>query len=225
MDASRRPHETVRALHLVLNVVGNCHSSACVEVGRTRVIAVVRPPKQLVQEYRGNRGRVSCMVHRAPTGAEAATAGVSGRTDANASAERDLALALEGVAEQIVVLESIPQLLLEVVLEIVSDDGGLWDAASTAMSAALAAGGFDMYGLFTACSAGLLADGSVAVDLTSAEERNVDVSLTLCMNLGTGAVLYLAQRGSCELATLQQLLEAAQCGVLARRESILGQLK
>lgn len=213
----------VRPLYIVTNVIQHCHSSACVELGNTRVICIVRPPQQLVQEYRGSRGRVSCRVHRAVTGAEAATTGGTSR-GSDASCERDLALALEGVLEQIVVLESIPQLLVEVIVEIVRDDGGLWDAATTAMSAALAVGGFDMYSIVSASSAGLLEDGSIVVDMTATQECRAVTIVTVCVSLGDSAMTFVQHRGASELPTLTLLTNAAVSGALARKNNIIEQI-
>lgn len=212
-------------MHIALNILGHCHSSACVELGRTRVLCIVRRPQQLIQEYRGTRGRVSCQLHRAPSGAAAATTGSGTLSDDLSHGDRDMALALEGVAEQLVVLESIPQLLVEVVIEVVSDDGGVWDAASTAMAAALAVGGFEMYDLFSSCSAGLLSDGSIVTDMTSSEVRNALVTVEACTALTTGDIAFLSHHGTCEFATLMELTQAAMKGVQVRRSSIVKQIR
>lgn len=211
----------VRAVHIALNVLANCQSSACVEIGRTRVICVVRPPQQLVHEYRGTRGRVTCVVHRSPTGGAEATVGGSGV----GVGELDMALALEGVAEQVVALHTVPQLLVETVIEVARDDGALWDAASTALTAALAVGGLDLYDVATACTAGLLPDGSVAADLTAEQERRATALLTVCAGLQNRSIYYTCHRGLCEPGTLQRLSEEAMLGIDARREHILAQIR
>ncbi|CCW63861.1 unnamed protein product [Phytomonas sp. EM1] len=224
-NAPRGAPNEVRALHLAINVMAHCHSSATVEIGHTRVIAIVRPPKQLTQEYRGTRGRVSCQVHAAPRGLEAATSGLLSSPNESGPACKDLALALEGVAEQAVMLESVPQLLIEVVMEIARDEGGVWDAATTAMSVALAVGGFEMRSLFTACSAGLLEDGSLMTDLDAAEEQRALALTKVCVALGTGDIYLMQHRGCCEVSTLAQLSQSAIDGAFARKAAIVQQVK
>jgi exosome complex component MTR3 len=208
--------EAVRAIHVVPNVLANCHSSACVEIGHTRVLCGVRPPQQLVQEYRGTRGRVSCQVHRTSSSSSAMI---------DNSADRDLALSLEGVAEQAVVLERIPQLLVEVLIEVVHDDGAVWDAAATALSTALTAGGVELYDTVTACSAAVLQDGAIVVDLTQNEEAAATARVVVCGGLSLGGVYYMCHQGTCEAATLAQLVQAATKGMQVRKAALLEQIR
>lgn len=209
--------EAVRAIHVVTNVLANCHSSACVEIGQTRVLCGVRPPQQLVQEYRGTRGRISCQINRSSASSSAVSA--------DNSADRDMALALEGVAEQAVVLERIPQLLVEVLIEVLHDDGAVWDAATTALSAALMAGGVEVYDTFTACSAAVRADGAMVVDLTQEEEAAATARVVVCAGLSLGGVYYMCHHGACEAATMAQLVQAATKGMQVRRALLLEQIR
>lgn len=240
----------VRALHLALNPLAHGHSSACVEIGSTRVLCLVRPPQQLVHEYRGDRGRVSCRLERSVRSSIDAVAGHAAPSTAHRPRSRRglsrhsrhrtgqamvsmsdaelkaMGLALEGVAEQLVMLDAVPQLLIEVVLVILRDDGGaVWDAASTAMAAALARGGFAMWDLCSACSAGVLCDGSLVCDLDASEQAEARVTVTVCVSLTRGGVVYMNCRGMCEPSTLTQLTQAAMRGVTCRRESLLTQMR
>lgn len=213
--------DNVRYPHIALDVLRHCHSSACVELGKTRVICAVHHPQQLVSEYRGKRGRVACSVQRS-TAAGGHAGGAGPRTAV--TAEKDMALALEGVAEQVVILEKIPQLLVEVVVEILADDGGLWDAVATSMSAALASAGFEMYDMFSACSSVLLGDGAIVTDPDAAEESSAQASALVCTMLGSGDICYALHRGSCELGTVSELMASAMKGCRSRRVAIATQL-
>ncbi|KAG5464339.1 hypothetical protein LSCM1_00521 [Leishmania martiniquensis] len=214
--ADGREHlEAVRAIHVATNVLANCHSSACVEIGQTRVLCGVRPPQQLVQEYRGTRGRVSCQVHRS----------LAYSSNHDHSCDRDMALALEGVAEQAVVLGRIPQLLVEVLIEVVHDDGAVWDAAATALCAALTAGGAEVYDTFSACSAALRHDGAIIVDPTREEAATAMASVVVCSGLSLGGMYYCCHKGACETATMSQLLQAAMKGLQVRKASLLEQIR
>ncbi|ORC91312.1 exosome-associated protein 4 [Trypanosoma theileri] len=215
----RNSPEEVRCPHIALDVLGQCHSSACVEIGNTRVICAVHHPQQLVDEYRGNRGRVACTVRRSTS---AAQRGLNAR--AVVTPEKDMALALEGVAEQVMMLEKIPQLLVEVVVEILAEDGAVWDAVTTSMSAALARGGFEMYDIFSACSAALLQDGALVTDPDAGEEGNARATALVCMMLNSGEVCYLLHRGLCEPGTVTELVTSALKGGLSRRSEISTQL-
>lgn len=205
----------VRPIYIALNVLNSCHSSSCVELGDTRVICGVRRPQQLVQEYRGDRGRVDCEVHRVS----------SEGTKDDESLELDLSLALQGVAEQLVILESIPQLLVEVTLEIIHDGGALWDALSTALATALVVGGIEMRDMFSACSAALLHDGTVVVDPSLAEEESAKSMVVVCCSLSTNQIVYSKHVGAAEVSTLSQLIDVAVSGCTARKDHILSQLK
>ncbi|EPY35080.1 exosome-associated protein 4 [Strigomonas culicis] len=132
---------------------------------------------------------------------------------------------MEGVAEQVVQLERLAQLLVEVVFEIVSEDGALWDAAATALSAALAVGGFDMYETFSACSAGVSDQGTLLTDLTAEQEASAANVVTVVCSLATGNLLYVHQSGLCDVSTLESLVQQATQGVALRKECVLQQLR
>ncbi|CBH18117.1 exosome-associated protein 4, putative [Trypanosoma brucei gambiense DAL972] len=215
----RRSPDEVRYPHIVLNVLGQSYSSACIEVGSTRVVCAVHHPQQLIDEYRGSRGRVACTVRRS---SRAQKHGLAFRADV--TPEKDLALALEGVVEQAVVLEKIPQLLVEVVVEILAEDGGLWDAIATGVCAALASGGFEMYDTFSACGAALLPDGSIVTDPSATEWNTAKATAVTCAMLNSGNMCFTAQRGSCEPTTALDLVTAALKGTLARKNVISSQL-
>lgn len=211
----KKSSREIRPVYIALNPLSKCLSSAAVEIGNTRVICAVRHPQQLIHEYRGDRGRVSCEVHRIDT---------TGKKDDEAL-ELDLSLALEGVLEQLVLLEDMPQLLVEASLEIIRDDGAVWDALSTGLATALAAGGIPMNDMFSACTAALLDDGSLVADVTKAEEETALALVTVCTSLHSHQIAYLRQHGSIELSTLQQLTSTAISGCEARAKHIMSQLK
>ena len=151
----RRDPAAVRAPHIAVNILRNCHSSCCVELGQTRVICAISPPQQLIHEYRGKRGRIAVHLHHAlnniindnmmgansnnnnndssnvntykngngnlstflPSSSSSTPSSSSlllfaAQDDNVSNTDRALALALEGVAEQVVNLCSIPQLLV-----------------------------------------------------------------------------------------------------------------
>lgn len=212
---ARKSANDVRPAYIALNVISNCLSSSAVEIGNTRVICAVRPPQQLVQEYRGDRGRVACEVRRVSSG---------GKKE-DQIIEKDLSLAIEGVLEELVMLESMPQLLIEVTLQIICEDGALWDTLTTALSTALAAGGIALKSLFSSCTAALLEDGSVVVDVRKEEERKARVIVVVCASLFSKQIAYMKHQGATEISTLQQLVHTALDGAQARSEHIVSQLK
>ncbi|EAN85485.1 putative exosome-associated protein 4 [Trypanosoma cruzi] len=220
-NGGRETPDGVRYPHIALDVLGQCHSSACVELGNTRVICAVHHPQQLVDEYRGSRGRVACTVRRS---ASAGSHSAGSAQPSVVTPEKDMSLALEGVAEEVVILEKIPQLLVEVVVEILAEDGGVWDAVATSMSAALVSGGFEMHDLFSACGSALLSDGAVVLDPDAAEESNAQASALVCVMLNSGEICYARHQGSCEPGTVLELVSSAMKGCLSRKSAITTQL-
>lgn len=208
------PNE-VRPFHIAVNVLSSCHSSAAVEIGNTRVLCAVKRPQQLVQEYRGDRGRIACEVHRVTSSSE----------KDDDTRELDLSLALDGVTEQLVRLEMIPQLLVEVALEIVQDDGALWDALSTALATALSVGGFEMWDMFSACSAALLQDGTMVIDVRKEEEKYAKAMVVVCSSLTTKQIVYLHHQGATDVSIMSQLVHAALSGSEARKGHFLAQVR
>lgn len=243
----RRNPAAVRAPHVAVNILRNCHSSCCVELGQTRVICAISPPQQLIHEYRGKRGRIAVHLHHAMnsinndnsskhnsnndivstfTPSTSSFLFLASRDDNLNNTDRALALALQGVAEQVVNLNSIPQLLVQVFIEVIHDDGAVLDAATLAMSSALAQGQFEMKDMFAACSAGVMkCGGQIVTDLRHYEEMQASVQVNVVTTLTTNRIVYFTQCGSCEPTTLLQLMETAMNGVQQRKQFWLSQLR
>lgn len=215
LRADGRQQRELRPLFLVANCLTNCVSSACAEVGGSRVVACLRGPQQLTTEARGHRGKVICSVNKS-TYAEA-------RRE-NAHFHRTLQLkeldvVLEGIAEQIVCLETLPQLQLELTFDITTHDAaGELTALVATMVVCLANAGVAMKELACAGSAALMSDGTLCLD-PSVDEHAGAVAVCNVVVLGrTGEVCFANTSGNVDAAVALDLLDTAASAAEARRQ-------
>jgi ribonuclease PH len=179
---------SMRPIQVVTNVLSSrCIGSAAAEVGATRVICAVRGPQPLVTEYRGNHGKVACLVHRSPFA----------RKLRRGDSEIDLSRTLQSIAEKVVLLERFPQLMYDVTFEIISSDGADKAVAIVAMSAALAAAGIEQRDLVAGCSAIITGDNRVLLDAEpDAQIDPLQTSVFVAAAVHRGDVCYFEVEGA-----------------------------
>lgn len=216
--ADQRSAREIRPTHIVAGCLSNCTSSSCVEIGTSRVLCCLRGPQQLTSEHRGTRGRIVCNVLKEPY----ATARRQPQTFRNQIADKEIDTILEGVAEQLVILESIPQLQYEMTFDVVSSEGDDdLPALTAAMSVALMEAGVEMRDLATACGAALRDDGTILLDPTVPEGKGSLSYVLVIASSSTGTILYCNQRGGAEAMVAMDLFDVAVAGCLARRGGLL----
>ncbi len=179
----------------------------------------------LTVEQRGSKGKISVRVRRAPF---VVCDEQSGALQAGAdSGAHDLALAaaLEGILEQTVLLEAIPQLLFELSIEIVGSSVADLPCAAIAANTALIHAGLQCMDVVAGTTVALCGDGSVLFDPRQEELAAAKALCTVCACSGTGAVVYVLQRGAVDAVAALELVEAAAAACVALRETICAQLQ
>lgn len=214
----RQPLE-VRPLYVTSgsHVSSSGSISACVECGESRVMCSLRGPQQLVSEPRGQRGKVVCSVTYAPY----AGATRKAPTARQANATKDVDLMLEGIAEQMVCLEDIPQIQFELVFHVLSsDDNGDVAALTAAMVMSLAKACIPLKDVVAASTTALMPSGVVTSDPTAQELLESTASCTVVAGTSTGDICYARHSGNVDVSAALQLLDVAVAGAMLRRDEM-----
>jgi exosome complex component RRP46 len=88
-----------------------------------------------------------------------------------ASKEKEYEQIIRETFTPVVLTDSFPRAVISIVVQVIEDDGSLLAVAINAVSLALMDAGVPMVSVVTATSCGILDDGSLNLDPTSAEEE------------------------------------------------------
>ncbi len=221
----RQTDELRPAFVAVGRIGASAAGGSAVEYGGSRVLCSVRGPMHLTSEQRGSKGKVSVRVRRPPFGGSSSQALPSGGSGHDGANDHALSEILEGILEQTVLLESIPQLLFELSVEIIGAGVGDLPCATIAVNAALIYAGVRCIDIVAGATVALCGDGSMLFDPCQEELGQAKASCTVCACTGTGALTYVLQRGAVDAVAALALVEAATAACVSLRESICSQLQ
>eukprot|EP01083_Nonionella_stella_P016505 46074_1 len=152
----RRPYE-VRKVECKLSVVSNANGSALFNIGNTSVIASVYGPQHPKnRESRQNRDE-STIIVRCTTSSFSSTSHRD--VSRNHRTDRLLSNTIKSTFDAIVMKHLYPRCSIEIVLEILQNDGGEMSAAINATTLALIDAGIALNEYGVSCSAGYI-DGN-----------------------------------------------------------------
>jgi ribonuclease PH len=179
-------------------------------------MCAVKGPLQMTGEHRGALGRVACTVARAPfAGKTRKEAG----NDFAVSADAVTAQQLQGALERVVLLDRIPQLQYDVLIDVVSSDA---DAETTvacvvAASMALADAGVAMTDMLGAAHIAVTASDALVVDPTPEEQQTAVGSCFVAAGVHSGGVCLMQHRGAVSTDVLCDSIDlgVAACGAQA----------
>jgi ribonuclease PH len=185
----------------------------------------------LTMEQRGSKGKVSVRVRRAPF--VVSDEGHGGALQAppprplggDSCSDHALAVALEGILEQTVLLATMPQLLFELSIDIVGSSVADLPCAAIAANAALLHAGVQCADVLAGATVALCADGSVLFDPRQEELATATALCTVCACTGTGALVHVVHRGAVDAVAALALVEAAAAACVSLRDSICTQLQ
>jgi exosome complex component RRP41 len=206
----RRPGE-IRRLRCKLGVVPGVDGSAYLEMGQTKVLAIVKGPHEM--QRRGDmlhdKGVINCEYEVAPF---AGTERKSVRSSDRRSLE--VALCIQEVFSAAVILELYPRSQINVYLHLIQADGSRLPACINATSLALSAAGISMCDLVVSCSAGYV-DSQTIVDLNYSEQSAGGVNLPVAILPRGERILMAKMEARLPLDVFSQVLKA---GVSASRQ-------
>ncbi|CUG89408.1 Hypothetical protein, putative [Bodo saltans] len=143
------------------------------------------------------------------------------QTARQAALTKDIDLMLEGIAEQVVCLEEIPQIQFELIFHVVSsDDNGDVAALTAAMVMSLAKASIPMTDVVAASTTALMPSGVVTCDPTAQELRDSTASCTVVAATSSGEVCFAKHHGNVDVSAALQLLEFAVSGAMLRRDEM-----
>lgn len=224
----------IRASSIVTGIIANSCGSACAQIGGNKVVCSIRGPLQLTTEYRGNKGKIVCNVSYAPFALNNGLRLDPQNSSRGISSDRDLSFALEGICEQVVVLETFPQLYYELNFVVLSSEGGddLPVLCSAACSALLQAG-VEMSDVFAGSSSALCSDPelhssgpsssspTIIVDPSYAERLSCPAVCSVVATTSTGKTLFYSHEGSTRPETISSMFQHAVAGCIAQRETLV----
>lgn len=152
----RRAHET-RKVECKLSVVANANGSASFNIGNTNVIASVYGPQHPKnRESRQTRDKATIIVRCTTSSFSSTTHRDISR---NYKSDRLIANTIKSTFDSIIMKHLYPRCSIEIVIEIIQNDGGEISAAINATTLALIDAGISLNEYCVSCSAGYL-DGS-----------------------------------------------------------------
>lgn len=203
----------LRPLFVGKGCLTNCAASSVVEIGNSRVVCCLRGPQQLQMEARGHRGKISCSVLNA---------------SAPSVKHQDIDIVLEGLCEQVVCLETIPQLHFEAIFSVLSSEGSHYQdlpALTAAITTCLMHAGVSMRDIPCAGSAALLGGGVICVDPTPEEFGKALATTTVIVCTETAEVCFAHHKGTVDISSSIDLLEAAISASCFRRTEVISPIQ
>ena len=200
-----RSNDECRPMHVAVDVLPNCAGSAAVEHAACRVMCVVRGPQQLQGENVGPKGKIKVVVERCPFAQQIR------RDMRDAELEGEYSQALQGIVERGVLLDTIPQLLYEVNVLILSSDGSTEIAAIvTAVCAAIANAGIPSRDLYCCCTACVATDNSdILIDPSQQELQHSKAAVTVVAAVTSNDIYFVRQQGAIRSDIVISSLRAA----------------
>lgn len=192
----RLPNE-LRPLLANPGLLSRCDGSTRFALDRTEVIAAVHGP------YEPKRSRQECP--------DRATLDVMvvPRSRRSGPLERELEQLILRTLQHLVIASQHPRTAIQIVVQVVLDDGALLSAALNGACLALAHAGVPLRGMLAAVTFAVLPTGQALLDPTAEEECTATSVATLC---------YLMQRGALQADGPGQLLLSQVQGSLDRTQ-------
>ncbi|CAM9919647.1 unnamed protein product [Ascophyllum nodosum] len=201
----RRSRE-IRRVRCRFGVFKGADGSAYLEMGQTKVIAIVKGPREVTRRYddrRHDEAIVHCEYNLAPfSGSERKQRRPTDRKSV------EIAQAVKEVFEGAVMLHLYPRTQIDIYLHVVQSDGGVLPVGVNAASLALIDAGVAMSDLVVACSAGYL-DGTPVMDLNYVEQALGGPYLPVAVLPAKDKILMAKMESRLPLEIFEEVLRAA----------------
>eukprot|EP01060_Flectonema_neradi_P033385 TRINITY_DN559_c0_g1_i1.p1 TRINITY_DN559_c0_g1~~TRINITY_DN559_c0_g1_i1.p1 ORF type:complete len:247 (+),score=36.39 TRINITY_DN559_c0_g1_i1:111-851(+) len=193
----RKPADS-RELEIELGVRNDgADGSAYVSAGGTRVVAAVYGPREIIGIREDSCSiSVDCVY--------AAYSSATGQRREHTMKAQEAADIIKGVLSDVIMRSSFPSSVIQIHLEVLSDDGSVIPTLLNAASAALVSAAIPVIDLFVACSASLL-QGHSLVDVTDQESRGTGPYLTLCVLPSSESIAMMTHDYQLEVGQLESL--------------------
>ncbi|KAK9829626.1 hypothetical protein WJX72_006955 [[Myrmecia] bisecta] len=203
----RRPKE-LRKLRIKLGSLDGTDGSAFVQLGNTKVLAAVFGPRGAPTGARSSA--ISCVI---------AVSAISVQGDRR-SKERlgrqatEFSRALTNAMEQLVPADILKNACIDVHVQVLQADGGLFAACANAALLALANAGVPLRDICAACHTGLL-ESTALVDLSAQESMQQAPQAAILYECRTQSIAIMQTDNKMSTTALEELLELATEGCIA----------
>uniref|UniRef100_A0A336LLY7 CSON010529 protein n=1 Tax=Culicoides sonorensis TaxID=179676 RepID=A0A336LLY7_CULSO len=197
LNRTDRGNEESRKIFIESGILSNSRGSAYIEMGNTKVTVAVVDPREIPKnnKYR-EEGDLYCDFKFSPFSC------VKRKLPQTDAEEKSYALALKRALQPAVCRYTFPNFQVDVLVNVLENDGSALAAAITAAGLALSDAGIPMYDVITAACIGISED-KFLVDPTGAEEE-------ICNLVGSVHGTITMAR----LSRLEQISEVFQSGFL-----------
>uniref|UniRef100_A0A7J3ZLA9 Exosome complex component Rrp41 n=1 Tax=Fervidicoccus fontis TaxID=683846 RepID=A0A7J3ZLA9_9CREN len=210
----RKPDQ-MRPVRMAVGVIPKAQGSALVEMGKTKVIAAVYGPREVLPRHMTlpDRAIIRLRYHMAPFST------TERRSPAPSRREVELSKVLREALEAAVLTELYPRTTIDVFIEVLQADGGTRTASLNAASLALADAGIPMRDLVAAIAVGKI-NGRLVLDVDELEDSLSEADLPVAMMPGLNKIVLLQLNGR---LTREEFEEALRLATKAIRELYLYQ--
>ena len=214
-----RSASELRPFKLEVGVLKNADGSACIELGKNKIMAAVYGPKEVHPKHLtlADRCILRCRYHMAPFSTD------TRKNPAPSRREIEISKVTREALEPAVLVDDYPRTAIHIYIEVLQSDGGSRCAGITAASLALADAGIGMRDLVVACAAGKIA-GKVVLDLSDDEDKEGEADLPIAILPNLKQVTLLQLDGALTSKEFKEAFDLTQQGCTqlykAQRESL-----
>lgn len=185
-----RAFDELRDIRMEVSVLENAGGSAYVEWGKNKVMAAVYGPRDLHPKFLQDptKALLRCNYNLAPFSVEDRKKPGPDRRSV------EISKVISEALSSVVMLESFPNTVVDVYIEILQADAGTRCVGLTAASLALADAGIPMKDMVVACAAGKV-DGEIVLDLMKEEDNFGECDLPVAILPRKGDVVLLQMDG------------------------------
>ena len=213
-----RAFDETRDIEAKAGVIKRADGSAYFGIGKTAAYAAVYGPRDLFPRFMQNpkRGVLRCNYNMMPFSGM----GERVRPGANRRA-KEISMVTEKALSPVLDLDSFPNAVVDVYIELPQTDAGSRCAGICAASIALADAGLDMKDMVAAVSAGIV-DGSVLIDLDYKEEAHEEggvADIPVAMIPSTGEISLLQMDGVISKENLKKAIAMVKTACIKINEA------
>ncbi|GMH83491.1 hypothetical protein TrST_g455 [Triparma strigata] len=206
----RETHAEIRCVSSLLpNAIGSCE----VSMNETMVMAAVHgplAPRSDDREY-SDEGKLSISLKFAPFTNPSIPPNQSTSSRMTPS-ESLLAASVRSALLPSLLLANLKTSMMSVHLEVLQDNGLVFEAAVTCASLALADAGVEMMDMVSCCTVSLHGSDVMVMDPSTSESDGEDGRVTIALMASTGNVNMYEQKGSLGMEELKRVSELAKKG-------------
>jgi len=203
-----RAFDEMRPVRMEVGVLKNADGSAIVELGKTRVLAAVYGPREVMPKHvaLADRAVIRCRYRMLSFSAE------ERKSPAPSRREIELSKVIREALEPAVMTELFPRTTIDIFIEVLNADGGTRTAGVTAASLALADAGIPMRDLVAGIAVGKV-DGVIVLDINKIEDMYGEADMPVAAMPGLGRITLLQLNGVLTKEEFQQGLALALKGI------------